>query len=231
MDGNIKLNVKEKIKDKIKDKIIDESIDEFIDDVKNNNNNEDDKEGVIRRLQKIWEPGLLDDYQKWRDFTFVIQNEFDGDDGLTIWGEICKLYTGYDTMKNLKKWVEISNKKMKKNEMLKIGTLHKWAKDYDEDTWREEFNYKKKVIPDSFECNAEEFEKKHAKIISKSFYIKQTDNGQVLMNEGQIKISYSHMTYKFFDLKSGIVLDRNFISNWIKNNPTQRRYEDINCHP
>ena len=47
----------------------------------------------------------------------------------------------------------------------------------------------------SFEYIANEFEKSHLKIINKSLFVQHTNNNITFLTQGQLKISYSHLSY------------------------------------
>ena len=46
----------------------------------------------------------------------------------------------------------------------------------------------------SFEYVAKEFEKNHLKIINKSLYVKHNDHNVIFLTQGQLKMSYSHLS-------------------------------------
>jgi len=84
-------------------------------------------------------------------------------------------------------------------------------------------------IEDTFEKISEEFELSHSKINNKSFFIKQTPEKIIIMTKQQLITTYENMVYH--KLKDDKVVECNFINDWIKNNPKQRCYDDIECYP
>lgn len=101
----------------------------------------------------------------------------------------------------------------------------------------EEFHLKKqqevKVIEqyeDEFTKISQEFEENHCKITNKSFFIKQTTTDNIVLSKQQIITSYEHMVYHSID-ENGNVKKNNFINDWLKNNPNQKKYDDIGVYP
>jgi hypothetical protein len=213
MDGK-KKKVIEKFHNKIIDKIIDESIDETIDEtdgedeVKKRDDKEvDDKDKMIRKLQKLWEPGILDNYNDWFLFTCVIQNEFNDNTGLKLWDDI--FY--YMMVMINHSWGRLLNKKKICDKKAGMGILHKWAKEYSLDEWTESFKVKKSL---SYKDVCEEFEKKHAKIIEQAIYIKENEDGIIVMSEKKLVSAYKHMIYmelKIDNKGTPVLVKGNFI--------------------
>ncbi len=90
---------------------------------------------------------------------------------------------------------------------------------------------------DSFEKVSEVFELHHCKIVNKSNYIKSSDNKIIIMSRTQLKTAYENMIYtkavtKY--IKGNPITEyvtKNFINDWLVNNPSQRSYMDIGCYP
>lgn len=85
----------------------------------------------------------------------------------------------------------------------------------------------------SFEKIAEDFELTHCKIINKGIFIKEDADKITPMSRAHLLTAYENLTYeKIVETKKGfdIVID-NFINTWLKNNPSQRCYDDIECFP
>lgn len=82
----------------------------------------------------------------------------------------------------------------------------------------------------TFEAVAETFEKTHCKIINKSIFIKVQNDEVFVMSKPQLKTSYENLIYQRVD-KTGQVVDENFIDAWMRNNPQQRCYDDIEVYP
>jgi hypothetical protein len=49
------------------------------------------------------------------------------------------------------------------------------------------------------------------------------------MSKTQITVSYENLVYEY--MMDGKLLNANFIDNWLRNNSTQRCYEDIGVYP
>ena len=99
-------------------------------------------------------------------------------------------------------------------------------------TMPEDFCYETKPIdnPLSFEIVCSEFEKQHCKIINRGIFIKELQNDNIVMKPSDIKSAYCHMIYKRVN-KDGILIDTNFINDWLINNPKMRVYDDVGVYP
>ena len=84
-------------------------------------------------------------------------------------------------------------------------------------------------IIDAFESIAEEFELSHCKINNKGFFIKETPEKNIIMSKQHLITTYENMVYE--KLKDEKIIECNFINDWLKNNPKQRCYDDIECYP
>jgi sporulation protein YlmC with PRC-barrel domain len=74
-----------------------------------------------------------------------------------------------------------------------------------------------------------EFEKKHAKIINKALFAKESEDGNVIFIPAhKFKIAYDDMVYK--DYKSNPPSSQQFITKWF-HDPLMRKYEDIGNYP
>jgi hypothetical protein len=82
----------------------------------------------------------------------------------------------------------------------------------------------------SFEKVSTEFELTHCKINNKGFFIKETPEKLHIMSKSHLITAYENMTYQKID-KKGEIVECNFINDWIKNNPQQRCYDEIDCFP
>jgi hypothetical protein len=73
----------------------------------------------------------------------------------------------------------------------------------------------------------EEFEKTHAKITNRSFFVNQTERKTITMSKSQLVISYEHITCGFDDKGTPI----NFIDRWLYNNNNMKVYDDVGIYP
>lgn len=87
-----------------------------------------------------------------------------------------------------------------------------------------------KQLENTFEKVSNEFEKQHCKIINKEIFIKQLENNNIVMTKKHITTAYEHMVYDKLD-KDGNIKHHNFIRDWLNNNPTIRRYDDVDVFP
>lgn len=96
------------------------------------------------------------------------------------------------------------------------------------------------TVPDDFDENnyvdsndnaflamATEFEKTHALIEKRSFYISQSPDKITIMSRQQLLTSYEYMTYG--ENENGVPLP--FLSKWMKCNNQIRKYSDIGIYP
>lgn len=93
---------------------------------------------------------------------------------------------------------------------------------------KEEFILKK-----TFESVSKDFELNHCKIINKGFFIKEDPDKITPMSRTHLLTAYENLTYdKIVESKQGDkIVQENFINDWLKNNPNQRCYDDIECYP
>ncbi len=82
----------------------------------------------------------------------------------------------------------------------------------------------------SFGDVAREFEKTICKIVNKGFFIKEEPNRIVIMSKTHLITAYETMTYQKIHPLFGISIE-NFLGDWLRNNPKQRCYDDIDCFP
>jgi hypothetical protein len=87
----------------------------------------------------------------------------------------------------------------------------------------------------SFEYIATDFEKNHLKIINKSFFVKHDNNNTIFLTQGQLKMSYSHLSYDVpMYNEKGIFTGFNtlpFINKWIGFTHNIRRKDDVDIYP
>ena len=82
---------------------------------------------------------------------------------------------------------------------------------------------------------AKEFEKTHLKIINKSLFVKHDNNNIIFLTQGQLKMSYSHLSYDVpIYNEKGIFTGFNivpFINKWIGFTHNIRRKDDVDIYP
>ena len=87
----------------------------------------------------------------------------------------------------------------------------------------------------SFEYVSNQFETMHLKIINKSLYIKHDNNNVIFLTQGQLKMSYSHLSYDIpVYNEKGIFTGFNtlpFINKWIGFTHNIRRKDDVDIYP
>jgi hypothetical protein len=87
----------------------------------------------------------------------------------------------------------------------------------------------------SFENVANDFEKSHLKIINKSLFVKHDNNNIIFLTQGQLKMSYSHLSYvvPVYNEK-GFFTGFNtlpFINKWVGFTHNIRRKDDVDIYP
>lgn len=115
----------------------------------------------------------------------------------------------------------------------------KWSyKEHNDDLHvPKDFTFVENSIVDerTFEYIVKEFEKTHLKIVNKSLYIKHTDSNIAFFTLGQLKTSYSHLSYdEPVYNKKGILTGFNtrpFINKWTGYKHNIRRKDDIDNYP
>lgn len=99
-----------------------------------------------------------------------------------------------------------------------------------------EFNYiTEGEAKNSFSVMAEEFEKTHLKIINKAVFIKHNENDVIFLTQGQLKMSYSHLSYeKPIYNSDGIFTGYKpmpFIPKWTSHTHAIRYKDDVDIYP
>jgi hypothetical protein len=98
-----------------------------------------------------------------------------------------------------------------------------------------EFEKENKNGSKSFEVMAEEFEKTHLKIINKSHFVKHNESNVIFLTLGQLKMSYSHLSYDIPKYNSeGAFIgykSKPFIPKWTSHTHAIRHKEDIDVYP
>lgn len=87
-----------------------------------------------------------------------------------------------------------------------------------------------KKLENSFEEVSSKFEQNHAKIINRGIFIKVCEDDNIIMSKVNLKTSYENLIYNMRD-KDGNIKIKNFINDWLNNNPKQRCFDDIAVYP
>jgi hypothetical protein len=67
----------------------------------------------------------------------------------------------------------------------------------------------------SYEKVKENFELDHIKIINRGVFLRKYDNAHVCFTDSKLKMSYSHMSYEWYDEKQCKVIQSKFIPKWL----------------
>jgi len=124
----------------------------------------------------------------------------------------------------------------KRNEISKeddCGIMDDEPKRSDKKDWAQYNELQKEIKDDDFKTVADKFELSHCKILNKSYFVRETKDDIIIMSKPHIITAYENIIYKKpTDTKDGLIaVDTNFIFDWLRNNPVQRCYEDIDCFP
>jgi hypothetical protein len=221
----------------------------IVDDLeeKEENNEEEDEDEFNKKLEDINK--CLDcikrdndiGYMDWFKVGTIIKNETQD---INIWIDWSKQGPKFKENTNnmmLTKWRSMRDDK------LNIIHLKAMAKDYNKVLYDSYFKKVKVLNPDFIdeegseeyidELNddkflkiVEQFEKRHCFIVNKTFYLKQTGNDIIFLNESKIKQSYNHIICSdIINKKTG--KKQLFIDNYVKGYPKKLRYEDCNFYP
>jgi hypothetical protein len=89
------------------------------------------------------------------------------------------------------------------------------------------------ILNKSFEIVSKNFELTHCKIINRGFFIKEDTDKITPMSKTHLLTAYENLTYqkimKTYDHQ--LIVNINFINDWLKNNPLQRCFNDMECYP
>lgn len=196
----------------------------------------------FKKVNDFIEAGVFDrlsgEYKDWVNMGFALFNSFDDENGWTLFNAFSNRNSKYDEDKN-KEWWDKMVASIQPEKKLTIKSIFKWAKDEDKDEYnRINEKYKKQkqreIKEDGDDNNykkvfnelSTEFEKKHALIINRSVYIKDTPDEVILMTQDKLNSSYSFMEC---GKRKGTPVS--FIGLWTKCNNNIRKYEDINVFP
>lgn len=149
-------------------------------------------------------------------------------DGLMMYGN------HYDNNLLLNEIIEFVNSKFEGLNMVFAYKEHSQAIQIPDDyQLKEEIKKVEINVEKSFEFVAEDFELNHCKIINKGFFIKEDPDRITPMSRTHLLTAYENLTYdKIVESKQGDkIVKENFINDWLKNNPNQRCYDDIECYP
>ena len=92
-------------------------------------------------------------------------------------------------------------------------------------------NSKKKTenkLKTDYQSVKQEFEKFHAKIINKSFFIKFDNDKHIIMSKNKLITSYEHISYTIIVKEE--VKQKNFINAWIKDGNI-KQFSDVGIFP
>jgi len=170
----------------------------------------------------------------WSNVGQAIKNELQ-DEGVILFVDWTKKY-GSENKKaeaftHYTKYLKYTPLKNKKR--LSIASLHYWAKQANKSAYELRFKQTQEEIETPFEKMCKEFEKSHLKIVNKGFFIKEFENRIMTLTESDLRVAYSHLVYeKEVESKNGNkMVTKSFINDWLRENPLQRRKDDMDMFP
>jgi hypothetical protein len=182
--------------------------------------------------------------KEWINMGCALHHSIGGDAGLNLFDLYSRHYSlWYDYEGLLKTWDSLRDINSVNKKPITIASIHKMCKDEDNDKYKQVIAKVKQMMKEqqniqlestieskfTFDEMVKEFELTHCKIINKGFYIKQEDEKNIIMTKPHLITSYENLTYQKI-IKEKIT-DCNFINDWIKNNPSMRCYDDVECYP
>jgi len=170
----------------------------------------------------------------WSNVGQAIKNELQ-DEGVILFVDWTKKY-GSENKKaeaftHYTKYLKYTPLKNKKR--LSIASLHYWAKQANQSAYELRFKHTQEEVETPFENMCKEFEKSHLKIVNKGFFIKEFENRIMTLTESDLRVAYSHLIYeKEVESKNGNkMVTKSFINDWLRENPLQRRKDDMDMFP
>jgi hypothetical protein len=180
------------------------------------------KEIDLAYIKDVIEKGWLNDmanasYDEWRNVGFAIKHTL-AEHGRILFHQFSKINENkYDDDYTNKFWDTIKQGK----KPLTLGSIKYWVRQYKD-------KHKNETVDESFYKMAKEFELTHAKIINREMFIKE-DNIITCMSKKHLVTAYEHLIFEY--KIEDTIIQKNFITKWIKNNPTMRCYDDIGIYP
>lgn len=174
---------------------------------------------LLNRLNNSW----ADDYEKWRNISFIIKKEIPNSKGLEILKEFSKRSSKYEEAKVIDFWNRIGENKGG----LTIGSLRYYVKN-ENDIGYKEYTKQYKKIKD-YETVKEEFEKTAFKIkhpISYC-YIDEEDD-LIIATKTDFKNIFENLFYE--EEKGDKIKKKNFINKWFSDENI-RTYSKIDFMP
>jgi len=183
----------------------------------------------ITKLLNILDSDYYEDYEKWRNVGFIINNELE-DDGYIVFKDFSKQSNKF----NEKECYSFYSNIKKKDSGLKIGSLHKWAKECDEEEYNKLFPKKEQKKQSNYEELKVEFEKKNFKLRSPVCFAELSKyDGLVMRSKKDLNDVYQNLMFE------EIIIDKHghqhkqmkqFTDEWLKDEKA-RTYEKVDFKP
>lgn len=180
----------------------------------------------IEKLVRLLKDERATDFEQWRNVGFIINNTL-GEDGFEIFDEFSKRTDKKNDYNKTNVFKFYSNIK-KRDSGLKIGSLHKMAKEDNPEEYEKAFP--KKKASTNYKDIKDEFEKKHFKIMNPISFAEVDDDEIIIRDKKALSTAYENK--HFFEVdEEGHKIKRSFITNgWLKD-PTIRTYKKMDFKP
>lgn len=178
----------------------------------------------IEKLVSLLKDERATDFEQWRNVGFIINNTL-GEDGYEIFNTFSKRTEKKEDLKcNVFKFY--SNIK-KRDSGLKIGSLHKMAKEDNPEEY--EIAFPKKKASTNYIDIKEEFEKKHFKIMNPISFAEVDDKELIVRDKTALYTAYENNRFTVVD-EEGNKKQYSFISEWLKD-ANIRTYKKMDFKP
>lgn len=178
----------------------------------------------IEKLVNLLKDCRATDFEQWRNVGFIINNTL-GEDGFEIFDEFSKRTEKKEDLKcNVFKFY--SNIK-KRDSGLKVGSLHKMAKEDNPEEYDKAFPKKKSST--NYKDIKEDFEKKHFKIMNPISFAEVDDKELIVRDKTALYTAYENVRFTITD-ENGNKQLVSFISEWLKDSSI-RTYKKMDFKP
>jgi hypothetical protein len=179
----------------------------------------------IEKLVSLLKDERATDFEQWRNVGFIINNTL-GEDGFEIFDEFSKRTDKKNDYNKTNVFKFYSNIK-KRDSGLKIGSLHKMAKEDNPEEYNKAFPKKKSST--NYKDIKEDFEKKHFKIMNPISFAEVDDKELIVRDKTALYTAYENNRFTVVD-EEGNKKQYSFISEWLKDADI-RTYKKMDFKP
>ena len=179
----------------------------------------------VEKLVNLLKDCRATDFEQWRNVGFIINNTL-GEDGFEIFDEFSKRTEKKKDYNKTNVFKFYSNIK-KRDSGLKVGSLHKMAKEDNPEEYEKAFPKKKSST--NYRDIKEEFEKKHFKIMNPISFAEIDDKELIVRDKTALYTAYENVRFTITD-ENGNKQLVSFISEWLKDSSI-RTYKKMDFKP